>query len=149
MIVKFNIDFDNGFYKIECSTLLFSRRKKFDKNEDYEKQVIEYFKREIRHFFSQLSNKRIEMVFDLRKGKKQDALYCQFKDPKLLMGLILKVHRLASKKSIKELSEELGYTSSNGYHIYERGQVNIGINQFYKFMKVINPRIVPTICLDK
>ncbi len=58
----------------------------------------------------------------------------------LIASFSLIRQRELSKSSVRDVAERLGSKSPNVYAQYERGNVNITLNQFEKLLEAVNPK---------
>jgi predicted RNase H-like HicB family nuclease len=61
----------------------------------------------------------------------------------LMVSFSLIRQRELSKSSVRDVIERLGSKSPNFYAQYERGTVNITLNQYEKLLKAVNPKNLP------
>jgi hypothetical protein len=61
-------------------------------------------------------------------------------DPKVLLSLLLERKRSEAGLSIREVARRLNMRSPNGYAKYEKGKINMSVDQFEKILYVIDPK---------
>ena len=89
----------------------------------------------------------LELVYSYYKKKcnikineyKNKVIGIVASDKKLLLSLSLRRQREKESLTIREVSKRLGSKSPNAYYQYERGQINLSLDQYEKIIKAINP----------
>lgn len=61
----------------------------------------------------------------------------------LMASFLLIRQRELSKSTVRDVVKRLGTKSTNGYSQYERGYVNVTLNQYEKLLEAVNPKKPP------
>jgi len=90
----------------------------------------------MRSYFGELNENFNLSVEDYKKN----SFGLTSNNNKVLLSFLLIRQREESGLSIREVSERLDSKSPNAYAQYEKGKVNLSIDQYDKIMHAINPK---------
>ena len=93
----------------------------------------------------------LELMYSYFKGKldkkfninvnehKNNIIGVVSSDKKLLFSLSLRRQREKEGLTVREVTKRLGSKSPNAYSQYERGQINVSLDQYERLVQAINP----------